>query len=192
MASNIAIPKLGMTMKEAKVVAWMFNEGDRVEKGQVVMQVETAKVTHDVEAQASGFLHILVPPGETHPVGAAVGQLAETEDELAKLQAQTPAPDLTAAAPVEQAAEPTAPASVPAARPPGKVRISPLAKRLAEENNLDYTNVAGSGPNGRIVKEDIENALAGGAPAAPSAVAWTGEVIDGKRVKAVLPLQGMR
>jgi len=194
MASNIAIPKLGMTMKEAKVVAWMFNEGDRVEKGQVVMQVETAKVTHDVEAQASGFLHILVPPGETHPVGAAVGQLAETEDELAKLQAQTPAPDLTAAAPVEQAAEPTAPASVPAARPPGKVRISPLAKRLAEENNLDYTNVAGSGPNGRIVKEDIEKALAAGpaAAAAPAAAPWTGEVIDGKRVKTMLPLQGMR
>jgi len=65
MAREIAIPKLGMTMKEAKVVAWMFNEGDRVEKGQVVMQVETAKVTHDVEAQDTGFLHILVPPGAT-------------------------------------------------------------------------------------------------------------------------------
>ena len=92
MARDIAIPKLGMTMKEAKVVAWMFNEGDRVEKGQVVMQVETAKVTHDVEAQASGFLHILVPPGETHPVGAAVGQLAETEEELAELQARDACP----------------------------------------------------------------------------------------------------
>ncbi len=195
MARDIAIPKLGMTMKEAKVVAWMFNEGDRVEKGQVVMQVETAKVTHDVEAQGSGFLHILVPPGETHPVGAAVGQLAETEAELAELQAQTPAPDVTAAAPVEKAAEASAPASAPAAGPSGKVRISPLAKRLAEENNLDYTTVAGSGPNGRIVKEDIEKALAAGPPAAaaaPAAVAWTGEVMDGKRVKTVLPLQGMR
>ena len=191
MAREIAIPKLGMTMKEAKVVAWMFNEGDRVEKGQVVMQVETAKVTNDVEAQESGFLHILVPPGETHPVGAAVGQLAETEEELAELQAQTPAPDVTAAAPEEKAA---APASGPAAGPPGKVKISPLAKRLAEEHNLDYTTVAGSGPNGRIVKEDIEKALAAGPAAAPApaAVAWTGEVIDGKRVKTVLPLQGMR
>jgi pyruvate dehydrogenase E2 component (dihydrolipoamide acetyltransferase)/2-oxoglutarate dehydrogenase E2 component (dihydrolipoamide succinyltransferase) len=195
MARDIAIPKLGMTMKEAKVVAWMFNEGDRVEKGQIVMQVETAKVTHDVEAQDTGFLHILVPPGETHPVGAAVGQLAETEAELAELQAQTPAPDVTAAAPVEQAAEPSAPAPAPAAGPPGRVRISPLAKRLAEESNLDYTTVAGSGPNGRIVKEDIEKALAAGPPAAgaaPAAVAWTGEVIDGKRVKTLLPLQGMR
>jgi pyruvate dehydrogenase E2 component (dihydrolipoamide acetyltransferase)/2-oxoglutarate dehydrogenase E2 component (dihydrolipoamide succinyltransferase) len=194
MARDIAIPKLGMTMKEAKVVAWMFNEGDAVEKGQVVMQVETAKVTHDVEAQGSGFLHILVPPGETHPVGAAVGQLAETEAELAELQAETPAPDVTAAAPGGQAAEPSAPASAPAAGPSGKVRISPLAKRLADEHNLDYTTVAGSGPNGRIVKEDIEKALAAGpaAAAAPPAAAWTGDVIDGKRVKTVLPLQGMR
>jgi len=197
MASNIAIPKLGMTMKEAKVVAWMFNEGERVEKGQIVMQVETAKVTHDVEAQGEGFLHILVPPGETHPVGAAVGQLADTEAELAELQAQTPAPDVTAAAPVEQAAEPSVSVSAPAAGPPGKVRISPLAKRLAQEHNLDYTTVAGSGPNGRIVKEDIEKALAAGpaasaAPVAGAAEAWTGEVIDGKRVKTVMPLQGMR
>lgn len=194
MARDIAIPKLGMTMKEAKVVAWMFSEGDRVEKGQVVMQVETAKVTHDVEAQESGFLHILVPPGETHPVGAAVGQLAETETELAELQAQTPALDVTAAAPVEQGAEPSARASAPSGGPSGKVRISPLAKRLAEENNLDYTNVEGTGPGGRIVKEDIEKALAAGpaVAAATAAEAWTGDVMDGKRVKTALPLQGMR
>ncbi len=198
MARDIAIPKLGMTMKEAKVVAWMFNEGDRVEQGRIVMQVETAKVTHDVEAQDTGFLHILVPPGETHPVGHAVGQIADSEEELAELQAQTPAPDVTAAAPVETSAEPAAPAAAaaPAAGPPGKVKISPLAKRLAQEHNLDYTTVAGSGPNGRIVKEDIEKALAAGpaaaAPVAAAAEAWTGEVIDGKRVKTAMPLQGMR
>jgi pyruvate dehydrogenase E2 component (dihydrolipoamide acetyltransferase)/2-oxoglutarate dehydrogenase E2 component (dihydrolipoamide succinyltransferase) len=127
----------------------------------------------------------------------AVGQLAETEAELAELQAQTPAPDVTAAASQEKAAEPAGPASAPAAGPAGKVRISPLARRLAEENNLDYTAIAGSGPNGRIVKEDIEKVLAAGpvAAAAPAAVAsgaWTGEVMDGKRVKTVLPLQGMR
>jgi pyruvate dehydrogenase E2 component (dihydrolipoamide acetyltransferase)/2-oxoglutarate dehydrogenase E2 component (dihydrolipoamide succinyltransferase) len=123
-----------------------------------------------------------------------VGQLAETEAELAELQAQTPAPEVTAAAPVEKGAEDSTPASAPAAGPSGKVRISPLAKRLAQEHNLDYTTVAGSGPNGRIVKEDIEKALAGGPSAAaePTASAWTGEVMDGKRVKTVLPLQGMR
>ncbi len=195
MARDIAIPKLGMTMKEAKVVAWMFNEGDRVEKGRVVMQVETAKVTHDVEAQETGFLHILAAPGETHPVGAAVGQLAETEKELAELQAQSPAPEVPAAASAPAPAAPAAPA--PPAGPAGKVKISPLAKRLAQEHNLDYTRVAGSGPNGRIVKEDIEQALAARAagPAVSTAVeteAWSGEVIDGKRVKTAIPLQGMR
>lgn len=207
MAIDIAIPKLGMTMKEAKVVAWAFPEGDRVEAGQVVLQVETAKVTHDVEAQASGFLHILAAPGETYPVGAAVGQLAETEEELARLQVETPAPHVTAAAPVAEeagtaASVATAPAagatpSDPAGPPSGKTRISPLAKRLAQEHNLDLTTVTGSGPNGRIVKEDVEKALAAraagvAAPAAVEAEPWTGEVIDGKRVKTVLPLQGMR
>lgn len=197
MARDIAIPKLGMTMKEAKVVAWMFSEGDKVEKGQIVMQVETAKVTHDVEAQDSGFLHILVPPGETHPVGAAVGQLAETKEELAELQARTPAPEVTAVAPQEAAPAPSTTAPAPGGSKPGKVKISPLARRLAEEHNLDYTTVAGSGPNGRIVKEDIEKALAEGpavaaAPGAVPAEAWTGEIIDGKRVKTILPLQGMR
>ena len=112
MARDIAIPKLGMTMKEAKVVAWMFKEGDTVEKGRIVMQVETAKVTHDVEARDAGFLHILAAPGETHPVGAAVGQLAETREELAELQAHRPAPEVTAAAPAGARAAP--PASAPA------------------------------------------------------------------------------
>jgi pyruvate dehydrogenase E2 component (dihydrolipoamide acetyltransferase)/2-oxoglutarate dehydrogenase E2 component (dihydrolipoamide succinyltransferase) len=193
MARDIAIPKLGMTMKEAKVVAWMFNEGDRVEKSQIVLQVETAKVTHDVEAQDSGFLHILAPPGETHPVGTAVGQLAETKEELAELQAATPAPEVTAAAPAEAVPAPST-AAAPAGGKHGKVKISPLARRLAEEHNLDYTTVAGSGPGGRIVKEDIEKALAAG-PSVAAAVGvepWAGEVIDGKRVKTILPLQGMR
>lgn len=195
MARDIAIPKLGMTMKEAKVVAWMFKEGDRVEKGQIVMQVETAKVTHDVEAQDSGFLHILVPPGETHPVGTPVGQLAETEEELAELQAKRPAPEISVAVPVEAAPAPST--AAPADGKGVKVKISPLARRLAEEHNLDYTTIAGSGPNGRIVKEDIEKALAAGpsaarAPATVAAEAWSGEIIDGKRVKTILPLQGMR
>lgn len=197
MAIDIAIPKLGMTMKEAKVVAWMFNEGDRVERGRVVMQVETAKVTHDVEAQASGFLHILVPPGETRPVGAAVGQLAETREELAALQAQTPAPEVTAAAPVGEAPARSGAAPAPSGGKPGKVKVSPLARRLAEEHNLDLTQIQGSGPNGRIVKEDIEKELARGVqraqvPCAAEEERWAGEVIDGKRVKKVLPLQGMR
>lgn len=197
MAKDIAIPKLGMTMKEAKVVAWMFGEGARVEKGQTVLQVETAKVTHDVEALHSGFLHILVPPGETRPVGAAVGQIAESLEELAELQARTPAPEVSAVPVPAKGDVPAETASPPAPRPPGKVRISPLAKRLAQEQGLDYTTVQGTGPNGRIVKEDIEKALAtktstAAGDARPEDGAWTGEVIDGKRVRTRLPLQGMR
>ena len=193
MAKTIAIPKLGMTMKEAKIVAWKFSEGDRVEAGNVVLQIETAKVTYDVEAQAPGFLHIVAQPGTSLPVGATAALLAETREELAQLQAEMPA-GAAASAVSAPAGKPTPGAA--AAGPPGeragRIRISPLAKKLAEEHGLDYTVVTGTGPDGRIVKEDVEKALAareaaGAAPAAPA-----GQAIDGKRVKTVLPLRGMR
>ena len=88
MATKIAIPKLGMTMKEATVVSWKLNEGDWVEQGQEVMEIETAKVNYEIEALASGYLHILAPPATVLPVGAAAGLLAETTEELAELQAE--------------------------------------------------------------------------------------------------------
>ena len=189
MAKTIAIPKLGMTMKEAKIVAWKFNEGDSVETGKVVLQIETAKVTYDVEAQASGFLHIVAGPGMSLPVGATAGLLAETREELAHLQKEMPA---AAAASAVSVAAAKPPAAVSPGDRTGRIRISPLAKKLAEEHGLDYTVVTATGPDGRIVKEDVERALAsretgGAAPAAPA-----GEVIEGKRVKTVLPLRGMR
>lgn len=198
MAKNIAIPKLGMTMKEAKVVAWKLNEGDWVEKGQVVLVIETAKVTYEVEAMDSGYLHIMVSPETVLPVGAAAGLLAETKEELAELQAQEPAVAAVAAssAVVEPAVAPRAQAAAGPGRP-ARVKISPAAKKMAEEHNLDYTKIAGSGPGGRIVKEDVQNALAAreAAPtpaAAPVAEAPPGEVIDGKRVRTTMPLKGMR
>ncbi|MEW6442766.1 MAG: dihydrolipoamide acetyltransferase family protein [bacterium] len=205
MAVSIPIPKLGMTMKEAKIVAWKFNEGDRVEAGQVVLQIETAKVTYDVEAPGSGFLHIAASPGKTLPIGAPAGFLAETREELASLQAQAPAEEAAGAAPPAAAAGQRGGTAAASAAGPaagargGKVRISPLAKKLAEEHGLDYTTIAGTGPEGRIVKEDVEKAVAdreaGKAvavvPAGP-APARVGEVLDGKRVRIRLPLQGMR
>ncbi len=88
MATNITIPKLGMTMKDAALVEWKFNEGDRIEKGDVVLIIETEKTTWEVEALASGYLHILITanPDNPEPVGKAVGLLAETEEELKTLQ----------------------------------------------------------------------------------------------------------
>lgn len=204
MAQPIPIPKLGMTMKEAKIVAWKFEEGQWVEAGKVVLQIETAKVTYDVEAPAAGFLHIAALPGQSLPVGAAAGFLAATREELAALQAQAP---VEAAAPgaAQRAAAAGTPVSSRAPGPAGpapaggRIKISPLAKKLAEEHGLDPSTLVGTGPEGRIVKEDVERALAAreaaGASAAPavvSAAAAGFETLDGKRVKARLPLQGMR
>ncbi len=199
MATDIVIPKLGMTMASGKVAEWKAAEGDWITEGQGVLVIETEKVTHEVEALADGFLHILAAPGTEALVNEAVGQLAETEEELAQLQAAQPAPEgMAAAAPAGKPAEAAAPASgaVPAA-PGGRVKITPVAKKIANEHGLDYSLVSGTGPGGRIKKADVLKAIDEGvsAPAsaaASAAPAWDGEVVDGKRVKASLPLTGIR
>ena len=90
MASDIVIPKLGMTMTQATISKWEAAEGDRIEKKQIVLIIETEKVTYEVEAFSSGFLHIIAGPGTVAEVGVVVGKLAETEAELAVLQAEQP------------------------------------------------------------------------------------------------------
>lgn len=177
-----------MTMTEATLVEWKVKEGDRVEKGDVVLGIETEKVKWDVEAAASGYVRIMVEEDVTAPVGRVVGLIAETKEELEALQRE-PAEELFTAAP-EVTAAPLVAASPPAAtaveRPEG-IRISPLARKMAEEHRVDITTVAGTGPGGRIVKEDVERAIeAGKREAAPS------EAYAGKTVKTTVPLKGMR
>lgn len=192
MAIEIAIPKLGMTMTKAKVAKWAAQEGELIKKDQVVLVIETEKVTYEVEAQGEGYLHIIIPEGEDAEVAQSVGQLAETEDELAALQAETPSAAPSAAPASEEAAPAPAEASSPeASAPRGKVRITPRAKRKAKALNIDYSNIAGSGPGGRIVERDIDKAASAPQPA-QAASAPTGPVVDGKQVKEIIPLAGMR
>jgi pyruvate dehydrogenase E2 component (dihydrolipoamide acetyltransferase) len=193
MAKNITIPKLGMTMTEAKIVEWKFGEGQMVNKGQVVLVLETAKVTYDLEALDSGYLHIIYQPEAVLGVGDAAGQLAETEEELRALEKETPGAAAAGAEVAKKASVETH--EEPVARP-GRVKISPVAKKLAEDSGIDYTRIEGTGPDGRIVKEDIEKALEerkrAPAQVPGEGVPVTGEVVDGKRVKKSLPLKGMR
>ena len=195
MATEIKIPRVGMAVADATIIEWQFKEGDRVEERQPVVVIETEKVRTDVESPVSGFLHIMMNEGETAAAGQVIGMLAESKEALAKLQKETPAGKPAEAA---QAAEPAAaetpkaeaaPAKevVPAAGEEGRVRISPVARKLAEEHAVDITRVAGTGPGGRIVREDIEKAIAvkEAAPAPPAAV---GE----RKVKQTIPLTGMR
>jgi pyruvate dehydrogenase E2 component (dihydrolipoamide acetyltransferase)/2-oxoglutarate dehydrogenase E2 component (dihydrolipoamide succinyltransferase) len=190
MAEEIIMPKLAMAMKQGKVIEWKAGEGQRVEKGQIVMVIETEKVTYECESPASGFLHIIVELDTAIPVNETVALLAETEAELAQLQAAQPAPvEAAATAAPEEAVAATA-ASAPGPVKKGKVRISPAAKKMAKTHNLDFTKVTGSGPGGRIVKKDILRALETGLPeAAPPAEV---ERYEGKKVKKTIALRGMR
>jgi pyruvate dehydrogenase E2 component (dihydrolipoamide acetyltransferase) len=198
MSKALVIPKLGMTMKEAKIVGWKAQEGEWVEQGRIVLVIETAKVTYEVEAPMAGFLHIVAAPGETLAVGQPTAWLAESKEELSELQAREPVRGVKVAAgsPVEERIPMTAgETGVTEGR---RVRISPAAKKLAEMHDLDYTSVVGTGPDGRIVKEDVQRAIAAGGVATETAFAqpqvkeWTGEILDGKRIKKSFRLEGMR
>ena len=178
MASKVIVPKLGMSTEPITLVEWKAKEGDRVEKGSVVLVVETEKIRHDVEAEASGFLHILAEAGKEAPIGSAAGLIVATREELEALQKGVVT---EAAAEVKEA-------------PPAEVKekrivISPLARKMAEEHMIDITEVVGTGPEGRIVKEDIEKEIAR-KEAAP--VVEAAELYQGRRVKSRLPLTGMR
>lgn len=222
MAEKIVMPKLAMSMKQGKVIEWMFAEGQPVEKGQVVLVIETEKVTYEVEAPVSGLLHIVVGLNETIPIHGTLAFIAETEAELAELQSQppvgaeatpaaaaptdSPAPPVAEAAPAAPAVADTAPAVAPAtvsavpavsAGRDGKIKISPLARKIAGQHNLEISQIAGTGPGGRIKKRDVLAFMAQpiAAPAPPTAAgepAWTGTVVDGKRVREIIPLIGMR
>jgi pyruvate dehydrogenase E2 component (dihydrolipoamide acetyltransferase) len=191
MATKVVMPKLAMMMKQGKVVEWRVKEGERINKGQVIMVIETEKVTYDIEASVSGYFHIVTSLDETVPVDHVVAWIAETEEELKSLQAQSPAP--AADEEISTAAEKTP--TISAQGPPeGRVKISPAAKKMAEDHGINWAKLSGSGPGGRIVREDIEKAIeaAESQPAVAPTAEWRGEVLDGKRVKQALLLKGMR
>ena len=141
MAVEIVMPKLAMAMKQGKVVEWKVNEGDRVEKGQVVMVIETEKVSYEVESPASGFLHIQAELDKTVPVNEIVALLAETKEELAELQAAQPAPQLVevkAAAAASAAERPPAAVAATAAVAihPEKLKFLPWREKLRDNITL--------------------------------------------------------
>lgn len=199
MASYVAIPKLGMAMTEATVVKWLVPEGSRVDRGDAVLTIETDKTNWDIESAAPGLLHVIVPEDETVPVGRVVALLAESAAELAELQSR-PAPVIMTTAPEPEAEGPSEPAPAAAVEVPGRrgaARVSPVAKKIADEHGIDLATVTPTGPDGRIVREDVERAIAARqatpAPAAaPAAAPPAAETHDGKRVAATIPMKGMR
>ena len=176
MATEVILPRLGQGMESGTIVRWLKSEGEPVEKGEPLFELDTDKVTQEVEAEAAGvLLKIAVAEGEV-PVGQTVAFIgAEGED----------VPEVRAAPPPREEEKPRDPEPAPEAPQQeavasgngtsGRIKASPLARRLARERSIDLRSVRGTGPEGRIVAEDLERAEAG-APTAPSAPVSTGEV----------------
>jgi pyruvate dehydrogenase E2 component (dihydrolipoamide acetyltransferase) len=175
MPVNVLMPALSPTMTEGKLAKWTKKEGDKVKSGDVIAEIETDKATMEVESADEGTLgKILVPEGtEGVAVNTVIAMLLE-EGETANDLGKTPAPKAAISAPTEQTKAPAAPVSTPAktvtAPQTGGNRVfaSPLARRLAAEKGIDLSKVKGSGPHGRIVRDDLSGAKAGAAMAASS------------------------
>ncbi len=208
--SRVVMPKLSEQMETGKIIKWLKQEGDRIQSGDILAEVETDKADVEMEAFGSGVLRkILVPAGDTAPVGALIGVIAEPSDDIASVVSQAGGAAPAAAAPAPAArppvpgAGPTAPAkpavvevprpaaSPPAAAPsgaPGRVKASPLARKIAAQSGVDLRLVQGSGPGGRVVRRDVEAASFPGAarPAAAAAVVADGAEFEDR------PLSQMR
>ncbi|MGZ3645116.1 MAG: dihydrolipoamide acetyltransferase family protein [Ktedonobacteraceae bacterium] len=175
---TVEMPKMGDTMEEGKILRWIKQEGDQVKRGESLAEVETDKVNIEIESFASGVLRkILVAEGESAPIGAGIALIGAPDEPLPDSLSGNGA--VKAAATRETAQAATAGAESAKAlneakgdyqaaqaivqSPAGsqdRIFISPIARRIAEEHNFDYSQVEGTGPNGRIIKLDIEAALA--------------------------------
>ena len=190
MPINITMPALSPTMEEGNLAKWLVKEGDKVSPGDVIAEIETDKATMEVEAVDEGTVAKIVVPAGTEgvKVNALIAVLAaDGEDASAAAKGDGGAAPKAEAPKAEAKAEAPAPASqaapAPAAKPAAangaassadaRTFASPLARRIAKDAGVDLTSVSGTGPHGRVVKADVEAAIAGGGakPAAPAAAA---------------------
>ncbi len=201
MATEVVMPKMGYDMEEGTILRWAKQEGDAVAKGEVLGEIETGKVNIEIEAFDAGILRrILVAEGQTVPVGTPIALIGTADEVLdlpaapagASVAASTPVPTAApvaasdpAAAIVPDAGSAPAATSAPAAdnaldasqsatSPEGRLRASPLARRLAIEHGVDLRTVPGTGPGGRVLRDDVLAAAA--RPAAALAAVATAVV----------------
>src|SRR5688500_14123918 len=213
MSNQVTLPRLGQGMESGTIVRWLKSEGDQVEKGEPLYELDTEKVTQEVEADASGvLLKILAGEGEEIEVGNAIAVIGEEGEDVPDAEpGAKEEPDAADEAGVgegegEEEGEPAtqrdedrergrkAAAEQAEAEPQraaetngegARVKASPLARRIARERGIDLRSLRGTGPEGRIVAEDVERAEAAPAPAEVTAAQPAGEA-------EVIPLTGMR
>jgi pyruvate dehydrogenase E2 component (dihydrolipoamide acetyltransferase) len=186
MSETISMPKLGFDMAEGTLVRWVKNEGENVNKGDVLAEIETDKATVEVESSASGVVRkLLVEEGSVVPVGDPIAIVGSADEKIDEAPTKVTGPkaekktdekggeeletereegrgkkEEAKAAPTQPAATPVAQAAAPAQE--GPVKASPLAKKIARDNNLDLARLQGTGPGGRVVRKDVEAALTSG------------------------------
>ena len=194
MITKVLMPKLSEAMETGKVIQWLKHEGEAVKAGDVVAEIETDKANVELEAFGSGVLRkIAVGPGEQVPVGQLIGVIADPSDDISGVAtapvappppppATTPPPPSATApgavpsmetyrsAPATTRVVPMAAAAPAAAAASGRLKASPLAKKIASQSGLDLRLVRGSGPGGRIVRRDVEAALSAPPPVAAAPV----------------------
>lgn len=182
MAETISMPKLGFDMAEGLLVRWVKQVGENINKGDVLAEIETDKATVEVESSASGVvLQLIVEQGTMVPVNAPIAVVGAAGEKVDAPAAQAPAknetpkaetpktdaaPTPTTAPQTQPTAAPVSQATAPASS--GPVKASPLAKKVAKDNQVDLSNVHGTGPGGRVVRKDVEAVLSSGQPSAVS------------------------
>ena len=188
MAETINMPKLGFDMAEGTLVRWVKNVGETINKGEVLAEIETDKATVEVESSASGVvLQLIVDQGAVVPVNAPiaiVGQAGEKVDIAAPSKVEVHKPDPVA--PTSPVAAPVQQVSAPVTL--GPVKASPLARKIAKDNNLNLAGLRGSGPNGRVVRKDVEAALAGRV----TMVSSPSSIVSATREDKVVPTTRLR
>jgi pyruvate dehydrogenase E2 component (dihydrolipoamide acetyltransferase) len=208
MANEVKLPRLGQGMESGTIVKWLKSEGDRVEKGEPLYELDTDKVTQEVEAEASGvLLKIAVQEGEV-PVGETIAVIGEEGEEAPDLSSGSngsaaqevdedskeegsPAPAREEERERGRQASSGAREQIAEARQPkpahdgGRVKASPLARRIARERGVDLAGISGTGPEGRIVAEDVERTEVGAAQASEAAVAPPSGEVEVEQLSSV-------
>ncbi|HEU4766547.1 MAG TPA: pyruvate dehydrogenase complex dihydrolipoamide acetyltransferase [Pyrinomonadaceae bacterium] len=168
MASKVIMPKLSPTMEEGQIARWLKKEGDKVSMGEPLAEIDTDKATMEMQALANGVLRkILINEGESAPLGQLIAVIGEPNEDIASVLAEAPAKKEAAPPPPKEEPKPE-PKEEPVATPAapqvvrsdsGRLIVSPLAARMATDSGLDLRSIKGSGPNGRIIKRDVEAAM---------------------------------
>jgi len=172
LVTRVVMPRLSLTMKTGTVVQWFKKEGETVQKGESLVEVLSEKVTYDVEAPESGVLRkILAMEGMDVPVAQAIGIIAQLDEQIPETELVLTAPE--EAAKVEAVSERELVEKVEE-----RIAASPAAKRLAREHSVDLSKVVGTGPEGRIVEDDVKKFME--------------ETKVAPRVREVIPLTGIR